>query len=725
MTIVAAAVAAYANTFRVPFHFDDVASIADNPTIRQLWPLSGPLSPPAGWGFTVSGRPILNLTLAINYAISGPNVWSYHAFNLLIHTLAGLALFGIVRRTLLRPALAARFRSSALPVAWAIAALWTLHPLQTESVTYLVQRAESLMGLFFLLTLYAFIRGVDSSQPWRWWTVSFLACLLGVGTKEVTALAPLLILLYDRTFVSGGFAAAWQRHRWPLLLLAATWVPLAILLAETGGNRGGTVGFDIGVSWTGYWLTQFEAITRYVGLVVWPHPSVFDYGKISPPALAAAAGWSVPVLVLVGATVVALWRAPIVGFCGAWFFALLAPTSVVPGALQMIVEHRLYLSLAGAVALALGAAARWWPPRTFLVASAVLALAAGVMTVRRNAVYGDERRLWEDTLAKRPENARAHSNLGLILYRSERLDEAIAHYRESLRLDASDAHVHYNLGLAWMKTGRLAEAVAPLSEAVRILPYYFNAQLNLGIVLMKLDRAQEAVPHFAAAIRHDPAPAEAQFQLGVALAALGRWTEAIEHYALAVQGDPQHAEAQSNWGVALLQTNSMPAAIEHFTAALHLRPGWPAAHFNLAQALARSGRTDEALAQYAEVIRLDPAHADAHLNLGIALAQTGKLTDGIAQLEQAVRLRPDAPETHTNLALALLDAKRSAEALAHYETALRLRPADPRVHYNVGYALLVAGRWPEARARFEDALKIDPGFTAARAMLEKLPATPR
>lgn len=728
LIIVVAAFAAYANTFHAPFTFDDVSSIGDNPSIRRLWPPGAALSPPSGWGMTVSGRPVLNLSLAINYAISGFEVWSYHVLNLVIHVLAGLTLFGLVRRTLERPSLAAKFGGQAWSLALAIAAIWTLHPLQTEAVTYVIQRAESLMGLFFLVTLYAFVRAVESPRPGLWWVVAGSACLLGVGAKEIAALIPLIVLLYDRTFVSGSFSEAWRRHRWPLLALAASWLPLLWLLAGTGGNRGGTVRFDIGTLWIDYGLTQFEAITRYLGLAFWPHPLVFDYGTIARPGIVAILPWALPVLALIAATLVALRRWPVAGFLGAWFLVILAPTSIVPGTIQMIVEHRMYLSLAAVITFTLCAVSAWLGPRIASSVGAALAVAAGLVTLQRNAVYGSERTLWEDTVAHRPANARAQNNLGLSYYHLGRFDDAIARYRESLRLDPTVANTHYNLGLAFMNSGRLAEAVAPFEETVRILPYYFYAQQNLGIVLTKLGRSQEALAHFAEALRFDPSPAETHFHFGVALAELGRWAEAADHYAQALRINPRYAEAQSNWGVALFQMNASAAAIKHFDEALRLKPDSPDVHYNLGLALASLGRTTEAAAHYAEAVRLNPEHPGAQLNLGVALGQMGRLPEGIEHLEQAARLRPDWPEAHTNLATALSQHGRMAEALSHYEAALRLRPNDARAHYNVGYALLMSGRRLEARQQFESALKIQPDLTAASDMLRRLldiePLTP-
>ncbi|OHE81910.1 MAG: hypothetical protein A3G75_02880 [Verrucomicrobia bacterium RIFCSPLOWO2_12_FULL_64_8] len=725
LLIAGATFAAYANTLRAPFVFDDVASIVDNPTIRRLWPPWEALSPPPEWGFTVSGRPVLNLSFAVNYAISGLGVWSYHALNLLIHVFAGLTLFGLVRRTLARPALSHSFGSRTAGLALAITLLWSLHPMQTEAVTYVVQRAESLMGLFFLLTLYGFVRATDSPRPRRWWILSFVACLLGVGTKELVALAPVMALLYDRTFVSGSFREAWRRHRWPLLALAATWLPLAGLLAGTGGNRGGTSGFGSGASWTGYWLTQFEAVTRYLGLSFWPYPLVFDYGKIAPGGFSATLPWAIPVVGLAAATAWALWRRPVPGFLGAWFFGILAPTSVVPGTLQMIVEHRMYLPLAAVVALVAGAAARRLDGRWLLAATVILAMAAGVATARRNAVYRNDQGLWEDTLAKRPGCARAHNNLGALLQGQGRFEEAIAQYRESLRLDSTTPQTYYNLGYSLLRAGRPAEALAPFEEAVRQLPYYFNAHLYLANALVRLDRASEALAHYEAAIRFDPSPAEAHLQYGVALAALGRWRDALEHYTEAVRLKPDHAEAHSNWGVALLRLNEAAAAVEHFEAALRLKPKLPELHYNLGQALDSLGRRSEAISHYAEAVRLAPDYAAAQLNLGIALGQTGRLAEGIEHLREAARFSPASPEPHTNLGIALTEVGRPAEALSAHEEALRLKPDDARLHYNVGHALLVTGRWDEARNQFAEAVRLKPDFTAARDMLRHLEETPR
>src|SRR5579871_2059786 len=271
--IILAVLAAYHNSFTVPFILDDATSIRHNLSIRHLWPIWPVLSPPPT--AFVAGRPVLNLSLALNYALGGTDAWGYHAFNLIVHILAALVLFGIVRRTLLSATLRNRFGDSATLLGLAAAVLWTVHPLQTEAVTYISERCESLMGLFYLLTLYGFIRGTASDKPTRWFALSFAACLLGMATKEVMVTAPIVVLLYDRTFVSGSFREAWRRHGRVHASLFSTWVLLAYLLVGLQ-NRG--AGYGVGITWYSYALVECRVVTHYLRLSLWPSPLVFAYG---------------------------------------------------------------------------------------------------------------------------------------------------------------------------------------------------------------------------------------------------------------------------------------------------------------------------------------------------------------------------------------------------------------------------------------------------------------
>ena len=497
--IVLATWAAYANSLSAPFVFDDLKSLTLNPSIRHLWPLGDVLSPPPGGG--LSGRPLANLSFALNYAFGGESVRGYHAVNLALHMLAALVLFGVVRRTFLRPVWRDRFADAATPLAWAVALIWALHPLQTEAVTYVSQRTEVLMGLCYLLTLYGFIRGIESPAPARWFGLAIASCWLGAASKEVIVTAPLIVLLYDRSFVAGTFREAW-RQRWRVYLgLASSWIVLAWLMRDLAARQ---VGFGLGVTGWSYALTECQAVTHYLWLAVWPHPLVFDYGThLTRNAVTTASGAAVLALLfaVLGRT---LSRWPTVGFFGAWVFIILAPTSsIVPVALQPMAEHRMYLPLAGMIVLAvLGLHAlvgRW-------IVAAVLVLAGGlgILTAQRNESYRSEVALWADTVAKRPDNPRAQTSLGTALVQGRRLDEAREHFAAAVRLAPEDAIERYNLGNVLLELDRPAEALPECEAAVRLKPDLVEARVALGTALALLGRLDEAQARYEEALRLNP-----------------------------------------------------------------------------------------------------------------------------------------------------------------------------------------------------------------------------
>src|SRR5580658_8634783 len=544
LSLAAAGVIAYARSFSVPLLFDDESSIAGNPTLRHL---STAFWPPTE--ATVGGRPFLNLSLAVNYAVSGTAVWSYHAVNLAIHILAGLTVFGIIRRTLERQA----YPKASL-VAFAASLLWILHPLQTESVTYVVQRAESLMGLLYLLTLYYFIRGAATNGPRRrlWYALSVGACLLGMATKEVMVSAPLIVLLYDRTFIAGSFREAWRLRRREYAFLAATWLVLLLLVLSSHG-RGGSAGFGTGMSSWSYARTQSPAIVHYLRLCFWPSPLVFYYGNVVAPASIHLLPSALAVIGLIAVTIWALVKHPGLGFLGAVFFAVLAPSSsFVPVARETMAEHRMYLPLIPVVVLAVLGMGRWLG-QAFLPVLLALAAALAGATWSRNEAYHSEDRIWSDTVAKRPGNEAAHNNLGKALAKMPgRENEAIAQFEEAARLKPDFSEAHYNLGAAWLKVpGRMNDAVAQFEDAIRLNPDFVAAHINLGAALARLPgRLNDAIAQYREAIRLNPDLPDAHYDLGAAwLNVPGHMDDAVAQFEEAIRLNPDFAEAHNNLAI--------------------------------------------------------------------------------------------------------------------------------------------------------------------------------
>ena len=659
LLLILVGVAAYWNSFDGVFLYDDVHSIRDNPHICRLWPLSESMSLPL-WstGMTVDGRPLLSLSFALNHALLGPEPRGYHLVNLLIHIAAGLLLFGVVRRTLDLPQFRERYEGSGCWIAMATAAIWLVHPLQTESVTYIVQRAESLMGLLFLLTMYCAIRGLRGEKSGRWYAATVLACACGMGVKQTMFSAPLLVILYDYIFTDGlalpakaGQAASLPRSagrglqdplsvaraRLPSVAsearrmgrargrfyaaLCSTWLIVFAIIVATWQES--TSDF-VSISPLRYLLTQPLVLLQYLRLAVWPSPLVLSYGwtledqwpRIVFPALA--------ILGMLAVMFRGIVRRKWYGFVLAWFFLILAPTSSIAPMRQAIFEHRMYLSLAAAVMLAvLGAeyAVRKFAtdPKRRAAVGGCLALASvivlGYRTHDRNRDYHSQLRIWQDNVTHRPESHVAHNNLGHALQALGRSREAAEHCREALRIDPMDADAHNNLGNALQALGDLREAMQHYREAVRLNPRHAEALYNYGVALEAGGQPGDALSHYRKAVRIDPDLVDARYNLGNRLLALGQPQEAIEQYRQVLLREPDYAGAHKNWGVALLYL----------------------------------GRNDEAIVHGLQAVRINPADASAHNNLGAIYQESGRLPDAIRHFEEALRLKPEYSVARENL----------------------------------------------------------------------------
>jgi tetratricopeptide (TPR) repeat protein len=615
--LVAAALLAWANSFSGAFVLDDLPAIAENSTIRS-WPTA--FFPP-GDGQTVSGRPLVNASFALNWSLGGESVHGYHALNLAIHALAALALFGLVRRTLRSPALIGRFghEQATMPAA-VIAGLWLLHPLQTESVTYLSQRAESLAGLCLLATLYAATRGTEPGGSRVWSAIAVGACLLGMATKEVMYAAPLLVWLHDRTFFGGTFREVLQRRPRFYAALAATWLLLGWLAWRTG-NRGMTAGFGLGISPRTYLLTQCAALVHYVRLAMWPTPLVFDYGTATIDSFMAVGWQALALSVAFVCTIVGVVRRTPGSFLGAWFFLLLAPSSsLIPVATQTVAEHRMYLPLVAVIAAAtltlataIGARSRW-----LLI---IAALALGLLTFQRNTTYRSALTIWRDTIAKRPDNARAFGELANALFTSGHLAASLPVYERALQLLPRYPKARHNYAGALAAAGRLDEAAAHFELAIAQSPTLADAYYGLGNVRREQRRVPDALACYETALRLRPDFAMAHNNLANLLAAAGRTDEALAHYAAAVRAQPDFPDAEYNWANVLAGAQRPAEALPHYQNALRLAPGFVAAHENLGVTLLLLDRTPEGIAELETALRLDPSRESVRQNLAVARAR--------------------------------------------------------------------------------------------------------
>jgi len=520
-----AALAVYARSFGVPFLFDDLLAIPENPRIRAL---ATSLASPADT--TLAGRPVASLSFALNHAVGGLDVGGYHAVNLALHVLCAWLVYGVVRRILsARPS-----APSTDGVALATALLWAVHPLATEAVVYVVQRTELLMAACFLATLYAFLRSTVSAHPARWYAASVAACVVGMGCKEVMVAAPLVVWIADATFVAGGFGRALRARRAYYAGLAAAWGVLALLVLAGGQRHATGLDLDLGVTPIQYLWTQSRAILLYLRLALWPHPLALYYDWEPVRALADAWPSVAAVTALLAATAYGVARRLPVAFAGAVFFLVLAPTSsVLPIPTELVAERRMYLPLAAIVALAVIGARRLLVrtagERAPLVGPALAgaaAIALGAVAFLRVLDYRTEESIWRDTVEKSPASALVRNNYGRALANLGRQDEAIAQYREGLRLKPDDARTWAKLGNALGEQGKLAEAVDAYRAALRHEPTDEKTHNNLARVLLRVGDLPGAIAHLQEAVRLDPSYALGRLNLAKLLANAGRLAEA-------------------------------------------------------------------------------------------------------------------------------------------------------------------------------------------------------
>jgi hypothetical protein len=467
IALYAAILWAYRSSFDVPFQFDDIDQIVENPAVQSP-------SPEAllRWAKV---RILPFVTFALNAHFNGPDTRAYHAVNLVVHLLATSAVFALAfalcRTPRLRATAAGRH---ALPAAFATALLFGLHPIQTQSVTYIVQRTTAMAGLFYLAATWLFVIARSSASApvpnrrraraaYAGTLVSAVAAFL---CKENAITLPVMLLVTDRVF----FAAPWRaalRRLAPFALLVALAPALFLLLgrpvvapsvaATLGPVRSGQILVEQwlqpahGITPVDYLLTQATVVPRYLGLIAVPRGLNVDHDVPVARALspAALAGFAAIAGLLVVASA-ALRRWPLVGYGLAWFLVTLSVESTLVPLPDVMVEHRLYLPMAG-LGLAFGAlfAAGYtrWPLRAAL-AIALLGAALAIATSARNNVWGSPLALWQNALEQSPDKPRVIQNVGVILFQSGQVDEAIAHYCRALKVDPDFAMARSNLNVA-------------------------------------------------------------------------------------------------------------------------------------------------------------------------------------------------------------------------------------------------------------------------------------
>ena len=544
---------AYWPSMHAPFLFDDVLEIESNRALRVLWPPHVAMFQ----GGKLPHRPLAYYTFALN-RLYGLDTFGFHAVNLGLHLVNGV-LVGWLAAAASRRLCPQEERTETGWLGWAIATLWLLHPLCTQPVAYVYQRMELLGATAILTTLACFERSLQRPAHARGWQAgAVVACAIGMGCKEITVVAPVIVLIYDILTgeKSRSLAAAGFRRRLPMYAgLAATWGVLALVLWH---ERGRYAEFRAGQTdaW-GYLVNQPAVILHYLALAVWPHPLCFDYGwpeSRDPirlmPAIAVVGGG-------VLATVCLACRRTSIAFLPLAFLVLLAPTSSIQPVSDLCVEHRMYLPLAAIIAFVVVSgwtlsrrAARSHPVRWRhfgLGAVALLVVVCAATTHARLHAYRTRLDLWRDTAAKRPDNPRAWLCIGRIFLDEGNAESAGIFFARALQLRPDYVDALFQMGNA--VRGRSPEAALEwYRRTLALRPDHVDAHNNVAALLgIRGDPA--AAEHLRIALAIDPVNVEAHSNFGNIMLASGRLAEARDWFAKAFALDPESPVTGQNLAV--------------------------------------------------------------------------------------------------------------------------------------------------------------------------------
>lgn len=660
--------AAYASSFQGSFLFDDKQCILNCESIRSISNATNfeNVPPPIG----LYRRDLVRWSLVLNYAISEYETWSYHVINLLIHLTAGSILYLLIRDTLRWHV--PRLKGQCIAIAFGSAILWLLHPLQTESVTYIIQRLESLASLWYLAILYCTLRAHQSAMPLRWQTLAVLAMILGVFSKEIILTAPFVVLIYDRTYLSRSYQAAVKSRPWlyggltfGLLIFAGNYwyYRTAFAPIPSASLRPDKIATPVE-----YLCSQPGVLLHYIKLSFAPLELCLDYlwPIATDPIEIYGKGAIIIALLVLG--FVLLHKRPAIGFLIVSFFLILAPSSTIQP-LLLAFEHRMYLPLAcittgiscltwmlvyrvvcGEAKLPNHEVGRREPQMVKLIPMMLISSYAaflGFQTFQRNKVYESPLVMWEDVLQKRPQNPRAWMNYGVCLDKERGETEAArAAIAQSIVLNPKFGLAWSQLGLMCFKLGRhdaaskqyeIYKELVELEDEI-LIPEYAESLLYAG-------RFSDAIAEFER-IQQIPdlgieASINCRTKKGIAYDKLDDFENAQRSFEEALALDPTSVPTLMPYAQACLNSNEHEKGLSLLLKAMRIAANNPSIPFLAAELELSRGQPGAAVPFLQESLRRDPSFVPAASTLATMMAANGHPMDAIDLLRTAANSHED------------------------------------------------------------------------------------
>jgi tetratricopeptide (TPR) repeat protein len=755
--IAAMVLVAYANAFRVPFQFDDWPNILENPDVQiKIFSLDR-LEQLARNTYPVTIRIFAYFTFALNYYLGRFDVFGYHLVNLLIHITSGVLLYWLLMLTFSLPSLKDRYGSKAFSIALFSSLLFVVHPIQTQSVTYIVQRMTSMAGMFYLLGMLLYVKGRLSEGTPRalYWIGMVLSYLFGLFSKENVAILPFYVALYELCFFRNLDVS--PKGKKIFIYLIGGLFFIGVLMFFFWGKRYLDVIIEDykirDFTLTERVLTQFRVVLYYVTLLLFPHPSRLnlDYdfpisrGIFDPPATLLSI---IIVLGLVGYGIWTMKKTPLLSFCIFWYFGnLVIESSIFP--LEMVFEHRLYLPSIGPFVLFATFAVRGWEEikkrlrlrlnqdttrtrfgtETSLRVRApsadvagdstdyrlwslflVVAVLLGWGSYERNKVWKNEITLWEDCVKKSPHKPRVHNNLGSFLVKDKKFERGIEELNIALKLDPRYNEARFNLGLAYGKMKLFDRATIHLAEYLRTNPERPEGYNEMGLVSLQKRKIDEAIRFFKRGLEINPGDARIHANLGNAYLQGEMLDEAIFHYKKAMSYDLNLTSLHVKLAEAYQKKGLPDQAMEETRKALQIDPSLHEAHAAIGATYLQQGRIDEAIAELKKALRVDSKDPNIYNNLGVAYRRKNLLDEAIANYKKALNIDSSFADARVNLGEVYFGKGMVEEATSELEHAVRIAPEKAEVHSNLGVIYLQKKRMNEAISSFKRAITLNPKY---------------
>jgi Flp pilus assembly protein TadD len=620
--------------------------------------------------------PVLATAFWIENKIWGTSPMPHHLVNILMHALAALLLFGILRRL-------------KVPGARFAVILFALHPVQVETVAWNSELKNTLSGVFCLGAVWVYLRFDQKRRGLDYvLALGLFACALLSKTVVATAPAALLVVLW---WMRGKLS--WKRDVLPLIPFFAFAAGLGVFSVWMEHTVVGAEGSEFQFSLIERCLIAGRAIWFYLGKLIWPHPLVFMYPRWQ---ISQGIWWQYLFPISALGLLASLWRlraksrAPLAAFLifGGTLFPALGFFNVYPFRFSFVADHFQYLACIAPLTLAAAAGTIGFSRMNLSVlrivqplSGPVLAAALFTMTWQQSATYSDIDTLWKTTIARNPDSWIAYAHLGWTLLQRGDVETSIPYFEKALKIKPDDAEAHDSLGIALQRKGLPDEASVQFEQALKARPNDSVAYINLGGILKQKGQLDMAVSYYRKGLELRPNDADVHAMLGGILRQQGMLDEAMAHLMIALEANSGDARAHRELGLALHQKGRLPEAIQHYQSALAIKPDYAEAHNDLGVALLQKGQTSEAILQFRQTLALVPNNIETLDNLAwvLSTASPASLRNGVDAVEfarRAVNLTGSKdPSVLNTLAAAFAAAGQFDEALTTAQQALRLAEA--------------------------------------------------